>query len=109
MKVNKYIISALVCPFVLGSCADWDDWKYDVEKPQTIAQYEYLNDYAPLKEYLDRGAHPGFKVSAALAVDEFNQQGPLFRLAAHNFDEIVAGNAMKMASCVNDQGEMDFS
>ena len=109
MKVNKYIISALVCPFVLGSCADWDDWKYDVEKPQTIAQYEYLNDYAPLKEYLDRGAHPGFKVSAALGVDEFNQQGPLFRLAAHNFDEIVAGNAMKMASCVNNQGEMDFS
>ena len=109
MKVNKYIISALVCPFVLSSCADWDDWKYDVEKPQTIAQYEYLNDYAPLKEYLDRGAHPGFKVSAALGVDEFNQQGPLFRLAAHNFDEIVAGNAMKMASCVNDQGVMDFS
>ena len=109
MKVNKYIISALVCPFVLGSCADWDDWKYDVEKPQTIAQYEYLNDYAPLKEYLDSDAHPGFKVSAALAVDEFNQQGPLFRLAAHNFDEIVAGNAMKMASCVNNQGEMDFS
>lgn len=62
-----------------------------------------------MKEYLDRGAHPGFKVSAALGVDEFNQQGPLFRLAAHNFDEIVAGNAMKMASCVNDQGEMDFS
>lgn len=109
MNVNKYIISALVCPFVLGSCADWDDWKYDVEKPQTIAQYEYLNDYAPLKEYLDLNAHPGFKVSAALGVDEFNQQGPLFRLAAHNFDEIVAGNAMKMASCVNDQGVMDFS
>ena len=109
MKVNKYIISALVCPFVLGSCADWDDWKYDVEKPQTIAQYEYLNDYAPLRENLDRSAHPGFKVSGALGVDEFNQQGPLFRLAAHNFDEIVAGNAMKMASCVNDQGVMDFS
>ncbi len=109
MKVNKYIISALVCPFVLGSCADWDDWNYDVEKPQTIAQYEYLNDYAPLKENLDRSAHPGFKVSGALGVDEFNQQGPLFRLAAHNFDEIVAGNAMKMASCVDDQGVMDFS
>ena len=109
MNVNKYIISALVCPFVLGSCADWDDWKYDVEKPQTIAQYEYLNDYAPLKENLDRSAHPGFKVSGALGVDEFNQQGPLFRLAAHNFDEVVAGNAMKMSSCVNDQGAMDFS
>ena len=109
MKVNKYIISALVCPFVLGSCADWDDWNYDVEKPQSIAQYEYLNDYAPLKENLDRGAHPGFKVSGALLVDEFNTQGSLYRLASHNFDEIVAGNAMKMSSCVNDQGVMDFS
>ena len=109
MKVNKYLVSALLCPLVMGSCADWDDWKYDVEKPQTIAQYEYLNDYAPLKECLDRSAHPNFKVSGALGVDEFNQEGPLFRLAAHNFDEIVAGNAMKMSSCVNDQGVMDFS
>lgn len=109
MKVNKYIISALLCPLIMGSCADWDDWKYDVEKPQTIAQYEYLNDYAPLKDYLNRDAHPNFKVSAALGVDEFNQEGSLFRLAAHNFDEVVAGNAMKMASCVNDQGSMDFS
>ena len=109
MKVNKYLVSALLCPLVMGSCADWDDWKYDVEKPQTIAQYEYLNDYAPLKECLDRSAHPNFKVSGALGVDEFNQEGPLFRLASHNFDEIVAGNAMKMSSCVNDQGVMDFS
>lgn len=94
---------------MLVGCADWDDWNYNVEKPQTIAQYEYLNDYAPMKENLDRSAHPNFKVGAALSVDEFNGKGTLFRLASRNFDEIVAGNAMKMASCVNDQGTMDFS
>ncbi|MGM9714450.1 MAG: endo-1,4-beta-xylanase [Prevotella sp.] len=108
MKINKYFIPALLSPLMIVGCADWDDWNYDVEKPQTITQYEYLNGYAPLKENLDRNAHPGFKVGGALGAAEFSAQGPLFRLAAHNFDEIVAGNAMKMASCVNDQGNMDF-
>ena len=108
MKINKSFIPALLCPLMLAGCADWDDWNYDVEKPQTIAEYEYLNDYSPIKEYLDRSAHPNFKVGVALAAADYNNQGPLFRLAAHNFDEIVAGNAMKMASCVNDQGAMDF-
>ena len=95
---------------MLVGCADWDDWNYNVEKPQTIAQYEYLNDYAPLKENLDRGSHSNFILGAALSVDEFNNKGLLYRLVSNNFDEVVAGNAMKMASCVdNITGAMDFS
>ncbi len=108
MRINKYYIPALLSPLMLVGCADWDEWTYDVEKPQTISQYEYLNDYAPLKENLDRNAHPNFKVGGALSVSDFNEKGALYRLAAHNFDEVVAGNAMKMASCVDDQGTMDF-
>ena len=95
---------------MLVGCADWDDWNYNVEKPQTIAQYEYLNDYAPLKENLDRGSHSNFILGAALSVDEFNNKGLLYRLVSNNLDEVVAGNAMKMASCVdNITGAMDFS
>jgi len=95
---------------MLVGCADWDDWNYDVEKPNTIAGYEYLNDYAPLKEYVNRSSYANFKLGAGLGESEFESgTGPLFRLAAHNFDEVVAGNAMKMASCVNDNGDMDFS
>ena len=94
MKINKSFIPALLCPLMLAGCADWDDWNYDVEKPQTIAEYEYLNDYSPIKDYLDRSAHPNFKVGVALEASQFNNQGPLYRLAAYNFDEIVAGNAM---------------
>lgn len=109
MKISKYFIPALLSPLMLVGCADWDKWGYDVEKPNTIAEYEYLNEYAPLKENLDRNANPNFKVGGALTADEFNNQGVLYRLAAHNFDEIVAGNAMKMASCVSDKGDMDFS
>ena len=108
MKISKYFIPALLSPLMLVGCADYDDWNYNVEKPNTIAGYEYLNDYAPLKENLDRQANPNFKLGGALAVNTFNEKGVLLRLAAHNFDEIVAGNAMKMASCVSENGEMDF-
>lgn len=108
MKISKYLIPALLSPLMLVGCADYDDWGYDVEKPNTIAGYEYLNDYAPLKEYVNSNASATFKLGAGVMEDEFNGKGPLFRLAAHNFNEIVAGNAMKMASVVNDKGEMEF-
>ena len=110
MKLSKYFIPALLSPLMLVGCADYDDWNTNVgEKPATIAGYEYLNNYAPLKENLNRAANPDFKVGAGIDEGEFNQKTSLFRLASHNFDEIVAGNAMKMVSCVNaENGEMDF-
>jgi GH35 family endo-1,4-beta-xylanase len=88
------------------SCADEFDQAYPVpNKPANIAEYEYLNDYAPLKEYV---SNPNFMLGAALSVDEFNNGGVVYQLATSNFTEVVAGNAMKMASCVNDKGVMDF-
>jgi len=41
MKISKYFIPALLSPLMLVGCADWDKWGYDVEKPNTIAEYEY--------------------------------------------------------------------
>lgn len=92
----------------MASCADEIDQKYIVEKPKDLAMYDYLNDYAPLKEYVDRAKLPNFKVGAALDAAEFNNGGLLSMVAKSNFDEIVAGNAMKMASVVNNEGNMDF-
>lgn len=110
MKISKLIYPVvMLSPLMLAGCADTGIDDYQVEKPQTIAEYEYLNAYEPLKTYVDRSAHPNFKVSGALTAADFNNQGTLFRLAAHNFDEIVAGNAMKMSSCVDGNGNMNFS
>ena len=110
MKISKYFIPALLSPLMLVGCADYDEWNTNGgDKPATIAEYEYLNAYAPLKENLNSNASAGFKLGAGITESEFNEKGVLFRLAAYNFNEIVAGNAMKMASCVNNGGEMDFS
>lgn len=62
-----------------------------------------------MKSYIDRSAHPDFKLGAGVSADDF-LKGELVRsMVISNFDEITAGNAMKYASCVSDNGIMDFS
>lgn len=106
-RKNNMVWGTLVAA-LLASCVDTEIADVTVAKPESIAQYEYLNDYAPLKSYIDRAANPDFKLGLALAANEFIEGGLVFRLAEANFDEVTAGNAMKYASCVNDKGEMDF-
>ncbi len=106
-RKNNMVWGTLVAA-LLASCVDTEIADVTVAKPESIAQYEYLNDYAPLKSYIDRAANPDFKLGLALAANEFIEGGLVFRLAEANFDEVTAGNAMKYASCVNDKGEMNF-
>jgi len=108
-NINKWLVAACGA-LMLTSCVDYFETNdYVVKRPGNSEQYEYLNEYQPLKEYLNRSAHGNFKVSAALDASEFNKKDMLYALATGNFDEIVAGNAMKMGSVVNDKGEMSFS
>ena len=108
MKFNKYYIGLALLP-MLASCADYlDTENYIVEKPASIAEYEYLNDYKPLKEYINRDAHPGFTLGTGVGVDDYLKQGSVYLLTNSNFDMMTAGNAMKYASCVADDGTMNF-
>ncbi|MDE5848831.1 MAG: endo-1,4-beta-xylanase [Muribaculaceae bacterium] len=108
MKFNKYYLGLTLLP-MLASCADYlDTNNYIVEKPASIAEFEYLNDYKPLKEYIDRSAHPGFTLGTGVGVDDYLKQGSVYLLTNSNFDMMTAGNAMKYASCVADDGTMNF-
>lgn len=103
----KYI--GLVLLFVLASCADDKFVEFKTDKPESIAQYEYLNAYDALKTYIDRSTHPNFKLGAGITASEFLKGEMVRSMAIANFDEMVAGNAMKYASCVADDGTLDFS
>ena len=92
----------------LASCAVDPVKEFPVDKPQDVAQYEYLNDYDVLKNYVDRVASPDFKLGAALAASDFNSKSQVYALAVSNFDEMTAGNAMKYASVVDSKGNMNF-
>jgi GH35 family endo-1,4-beta-xylanase len=99
------IISALGAMF-MASCADEFDQTYTVGRPDMTAEYAYLEAYEPLKEYVDNS---DFHLGLAVAAPDYNKQELVYSLANSNFTEIVAGNAMKMASVVNDKGEMNFA
>ena len=99
------IISALGAMF-MASCADEFDQTYQVGRPDMTAEYAYLEAYEPLKEYVDNS---DFHLGLAVAAPDYNKQELVYSLANSNFTEIVAGNAMKMASVVNDKGEMNFA
>ena len=105
-SINKYFGLALL--FISASCADDKFVDFKTEKPESIAQYEYLNAYDALKTYIDRSTHPNFKLGVGVAANDF-LKGEMVRIVAvANFDEVVAGNAMKYASIVADDGSMDF-
>lgn len=105
-SINKYFGLALL--FISASCADDKFVDFKTEKPESIAQYEYLNAYDALKTYIDRSTHPNFKLGVGVAANDFLKGEMARSVAVANFDEVVAGNAMKYASIVADDGSMDF-
>ena len=105
-SINKYFGLALL--FISASCADDKFVDFKTEKPESIAQYEYLNAYDALKTYIDRSTHPNFKLGVGVAANDFLKGEMVRSVAVANFDEVVAGNAMKYASIVADDGSMDF-
>ena len=104
----------LMALLALSSCADDKFSEYRTDMTKNLKEYQYLNNYEPLKKYVEEmkaagKCNPDFKLGIALEAAEFNKQALVYCLAGSNFNEMTAGNAMKMASCVKDDGSMDFS
>ena len=91
---------------LLASCADHFDQNFETVRPDKLAEYGYLEKYDALKDYI--ADKPNFHLGIGTTVDEYNKQELVYALTNSNFNETVAGNAMKMASCVANDGSMDF-
>ena len=79
--------------------------KYELGKPNDD-NYRYLDEYKALKEYIDYEKYPNFKLGIATE----NLDNSLVKnMISKNANETVAGNAMKMASCVDGNGNMNFN
>ena len=82
--------------------------KFELGKPNN-ANYRYLDEYHALKEYIDYSKYPNFKLGVGTTVNEYLNNSLVRDLTNKNFTETVAGNAMKMASCVDGNGNMNFT
>ena len=82
--------------------------KFELGKPND-SNYRYLDEYKGLKEYIDYSKYPNFKLGAGTTVNDYLNNTTVKNLTNKNFTETVAGNAMKMASCVDNNGNMNFT
>lgn len=81
---------------------------YEKGKPGD-SNYEYLNSYGALKDYIDCTKYPNFKLGVGTTASEYIKKGTEFKRTNANFTEVVTGNAMKYASNVRNDGSMDFT
>ena len=81
---------------------------FELGKPDDD-NYRYLDELNALKEYIDYAKFPNFKLGAGTTVDDYLRKSTVYKMTNANFTETVAGNAMKMASCVDGNGNMNFT
>ena len=89
----------------MASCADEFDRNFLVGRPDKTEKYAYLSEYKALKEYV---SDPNFHLGIGTDAADYASQGSTYVITNVNFNEAVDGNAMKMASCVADDGSMNF-
>lgn len=97
-------MSVLVASLTVSAMAQE---KFEQGKPNDD-NYRYLDEYKGLKEYIDKTKYPNFKLGIGTTVPDYLKKSTVYELTNKNFTETVAGNAMKMSSCVDGNGNMNF-
>lgn len=100
-----YLLLTIACLSTLAVAQEKE--KFELGKPNNDA-YRYLDDYQGLKNYINYEKYPNFKLGIGTTVNNYLQKTLVYKMTNANFTETVAGNAMKMASCVDGNGNMNF-
>ena len=102
--MKKILMCVLAASLAVSAIAQE---KFEQGKPNDD-NYRYLDEYKGLKDYIDYSKYPNFKLGIGTTVADYLQKSTVYNLTNKNFTETVAGNAMKMASCVDGNGNMNF-
>lgn len=105
-KLRILTVAFAAISFLLLPAQDLKNYQQgNPQKPE----YDYLKDLAPLKNYINKEKYPNFRLGIGTTVNNYLSDPTVEGLTNDNFTETVAGNAMKMSSCVSNSGTMDFT
>lgn len=105
--MKKLLMCVLAASLMAPAMAQTKE-KFEQGKPNDD-NYRYLDEYKALKDYINYEKYPNFKLGAGTTVNDYLNKSVFKNLINKNFTETVAGNAMKMASCVDGNGKMNFT
>jgi len=104
MKLRFILLALAACGTMTLSAQN-----YTTGIPTNPTDYGYLKDYLPLKEYIDYNKYPNFKLGLAVGGNDYLNNSTVKAVVNGYFTETVTGNEMKMASCVGNDGSMNFT
>ncbi len=100
----RFLLLALAAYGTITSSAQ----NYTTGHPADDTNYGYLKKYLPLKQYINYGKYPNFKLGLAVGANDYLNNSTVKAVVNDYFTETVAGNEMKMSSCVSSNGTMNF-
>lgn len=104
---HKIIGIAIICATVMG-CTDQYDCNLQVEKPEEVANSEYLATFDLLKSYITRDANSPFKFMANMASTDFLKKDVGYSTILNNFDGLDVGSSFTPISALKADGSYDF-
>lgn len=108
MKNYTSILFTASALALFSACAENNLLDYKAEKPESVAKYEYLNEYSTLSSYLEEGSNQTFKLGAAVSASDMIDGGRDYSLVSSNFNEVTPKDAMWHSACVQSNGVIDL-
>lgn len=103
MKLKLLLLALAACGTLTVNAQN-----YTMGNPSNETTYGYLKAYLPLKNYINYDKYPNFRLGLAIGANEYLNNNTVKAVVNGYFTETVAGNEMKMASCVSSTGAMNF-
>lgn len=100
----RFILLSLAAYGSMTLCAQ----NYTTGNPADPTNYGYLKNYLPLKQYINYEKYPNFRLGIAIGGNDYLNNSTVKAVVNGYFTEVVTGNEMKMSSCVNNSGTMNF-
>ncbi len=97
MKYTNKWLMALLPAALLSSCAEDVFEPYQVDKPASIAEQEYLAGYNTLQSYTQ------LKLSADADFKAYNSKGALYNIVTSNFSEVSAAATANHLALVDEK------
>ena len=105
--INRFLVYGGLLAMVF-SCADPDPLEFAVNKPEGYEVQEEIDQYDPLKSYIDSTSNANFKLGGAVSISDYISKGVQYRLINKNFHELTVGYGMKHGAVVQADGTIEL-
>lgn len=107
--LNHKLVGLALMGAAVVACTDEYDCNLQVEKPEEVANSEYLASFDVLKSYISRGgADDPFRLMVNMTSTDFMKKDIAYSTVLNNFDGIDIGSSFTPINSLKDDGSYDF-